>query len=363
MTPYEMVATDRRAGPCHEASPAQSAFVEATILDPATGALSVYRPLVIDHGTKPGIPTTPVTLPPNAVVGLFFGYQGTTLTLIHPQGCVNGLFGSPFGQVAYCNAPQLFQAAHAAMKAGLLQVPALGTAKDGLPCPTTRDFSVVDQDQSDNVITRYVVLNNGLISQDTPQADNTAAATFLNNGSDNGLLDSFIDVALGCQLFTAPDITSGGRQTSSLALNELFAEQQAAPVALTPLNDPMTLVNGKKSFAKTDLYRIGVDQLPLGATPPSPVAGEGEDRMYNPHGGYGSFGFAPFFALDTSRQYCLDLLNFGQPRLLLDRQFTVGQPSPDIAAAPDLFSFLQQRFAATLTNLGCPSGNPPAGGN
>ena len=32
------------------------AFVQATILDPATGALSVYEPLVITQGTSPDTP-------------------------------------------------------------------------------------------------------------------------------------------------------------------------------------------------------------------------------------------------------------------------------------------------------------------
>src|SRR5947207_8358861 len=35
-TPYQLVATDRKAGDCHESNDAQSAFVEATIIDPAT---------------------------------------------------------------------------------------------------------------------------------------------------------------------------------------------------------------------------------------------------------------------------------------------------------------------------------------
>lgn len=355
-TPYELVGTDGN-GACHEASPAQSAFVEATILDPATGALSIYRPLVIDRGTKPGIVPTAPTLPPDAVVGIWFGFQGTTLTLLHAQNCVNGVFRSQFGQFAYCNAPAFFDAAHKAMAAGLLTVPTLGMAKDGMPCPTTRDFSVVDQDQSDNVITRYVVLSNGLIAQDN--GVNATAASFLTNGSDNGLLDSFILPALGCPQFQAPDLTANGRMSSSLALNELQAELQPDPMALVPPNDPMTLVNGRKNFAKVNLYRAGVDQTAIGGVPPNPVAGQRQDFRHPVDG----FGYAPFLPLDNSRQYCADLVNVGLPRLFLDRQYTLNQPSPDIAMAPNLFLFLQQRFQATLQNLGCPMGNPPQGGN
>ena len=98
-TPYEMTATQRRKGPCHEANADQSAFVEATILDPATGDLSVYRPLVIDHGTQPAVPPIMPTLPPDSVVGIWFGFQRDTLTLDGAtSGYVNVQRDSLFGQ-------------------------------------------------------------------------------------------------------------------------------------------------------------------------------------------------------------------------------------------------------------------------
>jgi hypothetical protein len=299
--------------------------VEATILDPATGAVSIYRPLVIDRGTRPAIPTVLPVLPANAVVGIWFGFQGTTLTLAHGYGCVNGLFNNPFGQFAYCNAPAFFKAAHAAVTAGLLQIPPLGTGLDGLPCPSTRDFSVVDQDQSDNVITKYVALANGQTGQDTGQLP--PGAVYLTNGSDNGLLSKFIQPALGCVPFSAPDQTANGRTSVSLALNELQAGLQVAPVALVPPNDPMVLVNNRFSFPKMNLYRLGVDQ---------------------------PFAFQPIAAAN----YCQNLMVVAQARLILDRTFEVGKPSPDIAMAPDLAQFLQVRFAATLVNLNCPTGTP-----
>lgn len=358
-TPYELVATDRRKGQCHEASPAQAAFVEATILDPATGQLSIYRPLVIDRGTQPAVLPVVPTLPANAVVGIWFGFQGDVLTLAHAPGCVNGVFRSQFGQFAYCNAPAFFQAAQAAIQQGLLKVPPLGTAKDGQPCPTTRDFSVVDQDQSDNVVTRYVVFPNGQIAQDTGNPGALPnGSTFLNNGSDNGLLNNFIQPALGCMPFTAPDLTAGGRPSPSLALNELHAGLQGQPVALTPPNDPMTLVNNRKNFQKTNLYRLGVGQPLLGAGQPQPGTfpqlGTGQ---------FFGFGFQSFFPQDTSREYCRQLITVATTRLSLDAPLEFGQPSPDIAMAPNLAVFLQVRLKNTLMNLGCPRGIPPAKGD
>src|SRR5215470_920978 len=62
-TPYQLVATNPADGPCHEVDPNQSAFVEASILDPVTGHISIYRPLVIDQGTDPAVPPVVPNLP------------------------------------------------------------------------------------------------------------------------------------------------------------------------------------------------------------------------------------------------------------------------------------------------------------
>jgi hypothetical protein len=80
-TPYQLTATDPAAGPCNEANSAQTAFVQGAIINPATGAISIYDPLVVDAGTQPAITPTVPTLPAGAVVALWFGYNGNTLTL------------------------------------------------------------------------------------------------------------------------------------------------------------------------------------------------------------------------------------------------------------------------------------------
>ena len=278
-TPYRFVATNPGAGACHEANPDQSAFVEAAILDPASGAISVYHPLVIDDGTQPAIAPVRPNLPRGGVVGVWFGFQANDLTLRHRHlrrgllnlryragdGCVNGTPGSVFGQFAYCGAPQFFTAANAAIRAGKLTVPALGTGRDGRPCPTTRDFGVVDQDQSDNLPGSYLATSDGRIAQFS--AANQKAlpgATVLNNASDNGLVDNKLDPVLDCHPPTAPDLGAVGAPSPALALNELQAAAfQAAPIALVPPNDPMTEINGGASIAKTNLYRRGVDQPPV----------------------------------------------------------------------------------------------------
>ena len=331
-TPYQLVATDRKAGRCNESNDAQSAFVEATIIDPATGAVSVYHPLVIDRGTQPAAPPPAVTLPAGAVVGIWFGSDGDTLQLRDTNGslaagkCVNGLGDSLFGQFAYCNAPAFFAAANAAISAKKLTVPAAATAKDGLPCPTTRDFAIVDQDQSDNLITSYLLAPNGRIAPNTT-ANRTkfgAKATLIKNGSDIGLVAKFVDPALGCTPWAAPNLDDPGTTSSSMALSELAAAaQQKAPVALVPTSDPMAQVDGATSVAKTNLYRAGVDQPALAA------------------------------GANTGRSYCINLVRIQPMRLIKDWQFFQAAPSPDTAAAANLLGLLAQRLQAAFGLLGC----------
>jgi hypothetical protein len=324
-TPYLLSGT-QPGGACHEANDAQSAFVEATIIDPATGNLSVYRPLVIDRGTEPAAPPVIPALPAGAVVGVWFGFNGATLTLagegtaLSDGACVNGLPGSPFGQFAYCGATAFFNAANAAIGKGRLTIPPLGTAKDGRTCPTVRDFSVVDQDQSDNVTSTYVATSDGRTAQaDAPGAPN---GTKLVNGSDNRLLDAFIDPALGCAPFTAPDLTLGGAPGTSLALDELqAAAAQGAPIALAPISDPMTQADGKPSVSKTNLYRAGVDQPPVNT------------------------------ATDTPQAYCANLNAVGSARLAADRHLFARAASPEDGLT--LADFLTQRLQTSLELLNC----------
>ncbi|HEX5494157.1 MAG TPA: hypothetical protein VFX70_06230 [Mycobacteriales bacterium] len=330
-TPYQLEATHRRAGACHEATDAQSAFVQATILDPATGRVWVYDPLVTDRGTRPAVRPTPPPLPRGAVVGIWFGFNGTDLNLAgrgqRDGHCVNGLRHSIFGQFAFCNAPAFFTAANRAIHAHRLTIPPLGTATDGQPCPTTRDFSLIDQDQSDNVTTTYLVTPDGSTAQNT--ADNTARLTDQDarvavNGSDNQLLDGAVDPALGCTPFTAPNLADHNTPATSLALNELqAAAKQAAPIALTPLIDPMTLDRGRPSLAKTNLYRAGVDQ------------GRLDPRR------------------EKSADYCQNMVTVGSQRIPLDRDLTDSAPSPDPGTADSLYTFLAARLQGSYDNLNC----------
>jgi hypothetical protein len=337
-TPYQLAATDNAGGPCNEANKDQSAFVQGIIYDSATGAISAYSPLVTDKGTKPTIPPAEPTLPARAVVGLAFGFNGTNLTLQGAQGntlkqanCVNGLNDSVFGQFAYCNTPALFSAIQQGIAAGKVKVPPLATAKDGLPCPTTRDFSVIDQDQSDNVQSQYLADDRGQTAQfsDANQAA-IPHAKLISNPSDNALLTNFIDPALGCKPWTVPDLANNNAPVSTLVTDEVQAQaDQQEPIALMPLTDPMTEIandNGdaQQSLDKTNLYRRGVGQLP---------AQNNNDA--------------------SGTTYCRNFLTTGIPRIVADSALTVRAPSPKPDEANSLLTFLAMRANQSYTMLNC----------
>ena len=339
-TPYQLTGPNGmspQASGCTMANFANlGAFAQATILDPATGALSTYEPLVITQGTQPAAAPVVPTLPAGAVVTIDFGFNGTNLTLkgatratLGGARCVNGLAGSIFGQVSFCNGVAFFAAVNKDIGAGLTTIPALGTATKapGVTCPTTRSFALIDQDQSDNVTTQYLLNGNGQTAQDN--AANTAAlagAMVINNGSDNALLNAFVDPTLGCTPFTAPDLSNVGTPGTAQALDELFAARnQAAPIALVPENDPMTLVNGAFSQQKTNRYRISVDQpVIMGAQ-----------------------------AADTPAAYCENMVN-GQSLFLQNNQTLLATgTSPVPAVGNNLFTFLANRLNMSFTNLNC----------
>jgi hypothetical protein len=369
-TPYLLTGPggqDPAATGCTQANPNLQAFVQATILDPATGRLWVYEPLVITAGTKPAVVPVRPRLPKGAVVNLMFGFNGNNLqlagtrpgtlagtdsgtdggTLAGTDGgtlagakCVNGLGGSLFGQVAYCNSVPFYAAADRAINAGRLRIPKTGRSpRTGQPCPTTRSFQLVDQDPSDNVTTRYLLTANGQTAQDSAaNAARLQQAQPIDNGSDNTLLDSFVLPALGCRAFTAPDLSDAGRPGTSQTLDELSAAaSQRAPIALVPENDPMTTINGALSRPKTNLYRLGVGQ-PL-------VTGASNE----PFGDSRASGQQA----DTPANFCASLLNVQTAFVAANTDRFSKSPSPVPAAGSNLFTFLAARLSASFTNLGC----------
>ena len=192
----------------------EGAFVEATILAP-NGQVQVYNPLVITAGTTAAATPAAPTIARGSQVIIDVGFNGTNLALegrgARQGNCVDALGQSLIGQVSACNAVNFYNLANFEIARGTLTVPPVGTSLDGQPCLTTRDFAVVDQDPSDNVITTYLINGNGQTAQNTTaNAAAITGATTLVNGSDDKLLAAFLDPANGCTPFTAPDTTATG---------------------------------------------------------------------------------------------------------------------------------------------------------
>jgi hypothetical protein len=310
----------------------EGAFVEATILAP-NGSVQIYDPLVITAGTTPAVAPAAPKLPRGAAVIIDVGFNGNNLVLqgrgARQGNCVDALGQSVIGQVSACNAVNFYRMANAEIAARLLKVPGIGTADDGQACPTVRDFALVDQDQSDNVISAYLINANGQTAQDTAaNASSVEGATPIANGSDDRLLSDFVDPANGCTAFDAPNATDATGRSGSQALNELSARvnQAAKTVAVVPPNDEMTLVNGAYSIAKTNVYRSLVDQPMLSAnTNPAAVAAA----------------------------YCQNMVNIAPARNQLDmtRDGDFATPVPD--TGNNLATFLGARLSGSFDILNC----------
>jgi hypothetical protein len=350
-TPYQLTGADGmspdQSGCTMTNSANLGAFVQATILNTQTGQLYVYDPLVITQGTTPAVNPVVPRLPRHYIATIDFGFNGTNLTQVGAtrralqQGdCVNGQAGSIFGQVSFCNGINFFNEAFQLERQGKLRVPSEGTSGKivasggslgtGQDCPVIRNFDMVDQDPSDNVTTGYL-LNpaTGQTAQDTTSNEgNIPGSTVLHNGSDNTLLDLFMDPVLGCTPFQAPDLANNGQPTSSQALDELLAaKNEPAIPALVPENDEMTLDgNGQFDAAKTDLYRSEVGQPPVNWA---------NDRF------------------DSPAMYCQNMINIQVPFLEANQTLLATGQSPVPTVGDNLFTFLANRLSMSFTNLNC----------
>ena len=347
-TPWQLTGqngmTPQQSG-CNMANAqALGAFVQATIIDPATGKLSVYNPLVITQGTTPAVTPTAPTLPANAVVTIDVGFNGTDLTQVGAtanalqQGnCVNGSGGTDFGQVSFCNGPNFFAAVKQAEGAGMLTPPVAGTSTkivaspgNGQNCPTTRNFDMIDQDQSDNVTATYLLNpQTGQTAQNTTaNAANMTGSAVLANGSDNLLVDQFLDPTLGCTPFSAPDLGNNNTPSTSQALNEILSAATApTPTALVPENDPMTLDgNGNFNVTKDNLYRSEVGQDPVSAA---------ND------------------AADSPAMYCQNMVNIETAFLAANQTLLATGMTPVPGTGNNLLNFMANRENMSFTNLNC----------
>jgi hypothetical protein len=176
-------------------------------------------------------------------------------------------------------------------------------------------------------VTTFLIQGGHILAQNTPAqaAKSKGNSTLVTNGSDNGLLDVFIDPALGCTPWSANTLTNAAGTTPALALNEIQAAMNPGTTpALVPVTDPMVLDNnGAVSLQKTNLYRAAVGQT-LAAT-----VADADGTTYCKN-----FAIAGVFIQNNKALF-------------------TGLTTPMASAANNLYTFLAQRFAASLTNLNC----------
>ena len=320
---------------CQEAQQGgtEGAFVEATILSP-NGQLQIYDPLVITAGTRPAVTPTAPTIAAGSQVIIDVGFNGNALALrgfgAQQANCIDALGNSLINQTPTCNARAFYGLANQEIAAGTLKVPATGTsASDGQACQTTTSFATIDQDQSDNVVGSYLInATTGQTAQNTSaNAANLQGFTALGNGSDDGLLAKFIDPALGCTPFTAPNATSTTGTSGSQALDVLSARQnQTGTTALLPVNDPQLLVGGKLSIQKTNVYRALVDEPLL-------------SNFTNPQ--------------QNAATYCQNMVNIQTAKLKLDAAIEANFGTPVPALGANLATALANRLLQSFGNLNC----------
>jgi hypothetical protein len=349
-TPYQLTGTDGKspaASGCRMGESDAEAFVQATILDPATGALSVYDPLVVTQGTRPAVLPAVPDIPADAVVTLDFGFNGKDLyqvgatpTTLTAANCVSGQAGSAFGPVSFCNGVGFFGAVRADEKNGLLKVPSPGTSDkvtpsggdlgDGRACPVTSDFEVADPDSSDGVTADYL-LNpiTGQTAQDTTSnAGNMAGPALLHGGGDATLVDRFLDPVLGCVPYQVPDLANNDQPTTSWATDEIVSgAYQPKIAALVPESAAMVRgAGGALDAAKTDAYRAELGQAPVSAR---------SDATSDPE------------------MYCQNLVDIQTPFLAANRTLLAAGQSPLTTTGDNLLTFMANELSTSFTSLGC----------
>jgi hypothetical protein len=153
-------------------------------------------------------------------------------------------------------------------------------------------------------------------------------AQVLVNGSDNALIDNFLDPALGCTPLMAPDLGNKGTMATSQALDELLAaKNQPKAAALIPENDEMVLDNGGQwDLAKTDLYRAQIGQAPV-------------DSQTN--------------ASSSPAMFCQNMVNIQTPFIAANEKIFATWPSPVPTVGDTLYTFLANRLASSFDNLNC----------
>jgi hypothetical protein len=194
---------------------------------------------------------------------------------------------------------------------------------------------MVDMDQSDNVDTIYLLINNETLAQASPaNAANSSNVQDITNASDNALLTYFLDPAIGCTPWMVTSTTAPTGMCPTQATNELMSFKYPPAAnggpALVPLNDDMTVINNgntvTQSLGKTNAYRSIMGQTPAAST----ADASGITYCQN-------YAISGIFIADNEALFA-------------------GKTSPMPGTANNLFTFMANRFAQSfgpVPALGC----------
>ena len=189
---------------------------------------------------------------------------------------------------------------------------------------------MIDQDQSDNVTTIYL-LNpaTGQTAQDTTaNAANLTGAQKLVNGSDNALIDDFLDPTLGCTPFMAPDLGNNDTPATLAGARRTSGGQEPAEGRRPGAGERRDDAGRQRNLdpAKTNLYREEVGQAPINSQ---------NNRN------------------DSPVNYCQNMVNIQTPFLAANQALLASGQSPVPAVGDNLLTFMANRLNMSFTNLGC----------
>jgi hypothetical protein len=257
------------------------------------------------------------------------GSNSNTLALTNQVGITNGICAagtptSPFGQFAFCNVQNFWKAMELVRAQGLLAVPPIGIAPDGLPCPTIRDYFVVDMDPDDGVPTTYLITANGNPIQKTLNNMKLNIQGEIANDGDHRLVSSFVSPATGCQQWLVSDLADPGVKRNALPMNVLQSiYYQPMPIESLPNNDPMTTTNNAPDIVKLNLYRKGIYQPQINNLVEADPA-----------------------------VFCRNYVNVTVPRLRALSTMLKNTVSP-AGAGMNLFDFMKTRCSTTYAAINC----------
>ncbi len=386
-TPYLLSSPTGSSG-CSQANTTGGtlAFVQAAVYSKSAHTISVYTPLVADAPTStPGVPRTPryaispvvPTLPADAVVAIWFGYNANNLTLTG-TAVTNGTCFTGFGQFAACNATNFW---NAVLGDDQISIPPRQTSpNDHLPCPSPRSYSIVDQDPTDNLPVSFLLTSDNRVAQNTPANMAKLNSLKLNpkvqiNPSDEAVVDIFVDAALGCNPPLVTDLIDPTNSTKSpsLAFNELVANAYGDP-ALVPIGDTFTLTtpftqppspnptfmdathpftNVSGGVQGLDMYNAYVANWNLARTNQYRAAvGQPSADSIATGSSDGSSGDASV-ATFCNRMFKRNGTDNSPADLLFNEDWSYLDQATNGPGLGNLFIFLGNRFAATYDLLGC----------